>query len=391
VLVGCPSIASDAGVAERLSAYLECQASRLDLAAFQGGLWHGLPAALVTAALTIYVAIAGYRLVLGRRYDLATLVFAFGRLGVVLVLTTGLNAYSSLIYNVATVGPDELAAMAAAPLDLNLANLTDTAHQAKADLDALHPGPVAPTAPAAPAAPAAGDPSPSAPTAPAANLGDAVFLLSCLGFGLAARLALALLLAAGPLFIVAALFDMSLGLTVGWFRALATLFLAQTGYMLSSSLELSFLAQEIDRVTSPASPISTEPLFLGVVFLAIGAGITLVAVMVGGGLAGLIRAGRNAADRPAADTVGVNSSVSPWRSPAAGQAAALSRAVQISHAAGDLSRRDAERMGYRVERGGQFTTEIERGAAPSVTQGAGLRRAGSWRASPSAAKRDARS
>ena len=385
MLVGCPDLASDAGVAERLSAYLECQASRLDLAAFQGGLWHGLPAALVTAALTIYVAIAGYRLVLGRRYDLATLVFAFGRLGVVLVLTTGLNAYSSLIYNAATEGPDELAAVAASPLGLDVANLTDTAHQAQADLDALHPKPVPP------AAAATGDPAPQAPAAPSANLGDAVFLLSCLGFGLAARLALALLLAAGPLFIVAALFDMSLGLTVGWFRALATLFLAQTGYMLSASLELSFLAQEINRITSPASPIATEPLFLGILFIAIGVAITLVAVIAGGGLVGLIRAGHNGADRLASDTIGVNSTRSPWRNPAVSQVASLSRAVQIGHAAGDLSRREAERMGYRTDQGGQFTTEIERGAAPSVTLAAGLRRAGSWRASPGAAKRDARS
>ncbi|MGJ3628486.1 type IV secretion system protein [Sphingomonas sp. MMS24-JH45] len=37
---------------------------------------------------------------------------------------------------------------------------------------------------------------------------------------IAARLVLALLLAIGPLAIVAALFEMSIGFTIGWFRAL---------------------------------------------------------------------------------------------------------------------------------------------------------------------------
>ncbi len=378
----CPDVAGNASPAERLSGYLECQASQLDLAAFQGGVWHGLPGALVTALLTIYVAVAGYRLLLGYRYDLATIVLLGGRLGIVLVLTTGLSAYSTLVYDVFTQGPGELAAMVAAPLNIAPGDLTTTAHVAQADLDALSPNPVTP------AAPTNSETAVPAPATPAAGLGNAVFLLSCLGFGLAARLALALLLATGPLFIAAALFDVSLGLTIGWLRALATLFLAQAGYMVCASLELSFLAQDIARATPPPPSMSAEPMLLGCVFTAIGLGITLCAVMVGGGLTGLVRTQLGRQRQPGAAPAPVQPSPSPWGHGRAAEVSGVSRAVQIGNAVSDLTRREAERMGYLPPPGWQPSPEAGRASTPYPVQGAALRRAGSQRASPSAAKRD---
>ena len=79
-----------------------------------------------------------------------------------------------------------------------------------------------------------------------------MLMLSCVGFSLAARLAQAIVLAVGPLFIAAALFDMSIGLFVGWLRAMIALFIAQTGYVVSAALELSFLTGDLSRLQTGA-------------------------------------------------------------------------------------------------------------------------------------------
>ncbi len=390
----CPVIADSAGVVERLAAYVECQSGQIDLAAFHGGLWHGLPTALVSALMVLYVAGIGYRLILHRHLDMASLVYAVLRLGFVIAVATTFSTYSALVYTVATQGPAELAAMALAPAGLRAPSLTQASHAAAEDLKSLAGPAQAVPIPATPAAggdPSAKPPAPApSPTGPGVDLGSAMFMLSCVGFGLAARLAQAIVLAVGPLFIAAAAFDLSTGLFVGWLRALVALFLAQTGYAVSSAIQLAFFAQEMERL-SRAPADAGEPLLVGLFFMAAGLIITVIAVLAAGGLLrfdlarriGALTAARTVIEAPSAAR-------SPGSVPEIRLEPSVSRAQRVTDAVGALAIAAEQRQNDSRE-----VVGVPRvGAASGATTGSlaaaepGLRRPGQLRASTGATRRD---
>ncbi|SFK57912.1 type IV secretion system protein [Caulobacter sp. UNC279MFTsu5.1] len=394
----CPVVADSAGVVERLAVYVECQSRQIDLAAFQGGLWHGLPTALVSALMVLTVVGVGYRLILHRHLDMADLIYAVLRLGFVIAVATTFSAYSALVYTVATQGPTELAAMALAPTGLRASSLTQASHAAAETLTSLAgrtpvhppPAPAPPTAGGDPSAkPSTPTPAPS-PVGPSVDLGGAVFMLSCVGFSLAARLTLAIVLAVGPLFIAAASFDLSAGLFVGWLRALVALFLAQTGYAVSTALELSFFAQDLERL-SPAPADAGDPLLVGLFFMAAGLAITLISVLAAGGLLRFALARRVSAPVTAPSVTEPSPAArSSWSAPEVRFASSASRAQRVIDAVGASAVVSEQR-----QNGGREVVGVSSaGAASGTTTGSsdaaspGLRRPGHLRASTGAARRD---
>ncbi|MBP2161213.1 MULTISPECIES: type IV secretion system protein [Asticcacaulis] len=387
----CPAIAGDAGVVERLAAYVECQSRQIELAGFQGGVWHGLPTALVAVLLALYVAGIGYRLILYHQLDTASLIHAVLRLGFVIAAATTFTTYSALVYTVSTQGPQELAAMALAPTGLRTPSLTEASHSAAGYLDALAGPSQAVPVPAPPSA--GGDPSvpPPAPgPSPATSghdLGNAVLMLSCVGFSLAARLVQAIVLAVGPLFIAAALFDMSIGLFAGWLRAMIALFIAQTGYAVSSAVELSFLARDLSHLSQ--APDASAPLLIGLFFLAGGAAITVVAVLAASGFlpidlirrAGTFVTARMGTEAPSTPR-------SPWPVAEIRTEPPVSRAQRVTDAVGALAVADEQRQNNNRGGGGGAASAWAGSADSSAGAGPGLRRPTHMRASTGAAKRD---
>lgn len=395
----CPAVPGDAGIVERLAGYVECQSQQIDLAAFHGGLWHGLPAALVTVLMVLYVAGFGYRLVLHHHIDTASLVYGTLRLGAVIAVTTTFSAYSTLVYTVSTQGPSDLAAMALAPAGLHAPSLTEAGHAAAGYLETMagsaQTGP-APAPPPPGVNPNAGPqvstatPAPAPASAgPGRDTGSAIFLLSCVGFALAARLAQAIVLAVGPLFIAAALFDVSSGLFFGWLRALAALFLAQTGYAVSMAIELAFFAHDAERL-SQAPADASEPLLVGLFFLTAGAAITVVAVLAAGGIvrAGLFRRiGAAVTARAAAEPAPAPRS--PWSAPEIRVEPPVSRVQRVTDAVGTLATSEAQRQSGGGPGSPPRAGSPSGAAADSLANsGPGLRRPGQLRASTGAAKRD---
>lgn len=393
--VACPAVPGDAGIVERLAGYVECQSQQIDLAAFHGGLWHGLPTALVSVLMVLYVAGFGYRLILHHHLDTASIVYGTLRLGAVIAVTTTFSAYSTLVYTVSTQGPSELAAMALAPAGLRAPSLTQASHAAAGYLETMAGPALAPVS--AGSNPSAGPPvsAPVAAPAPSSagqggDTGSAIFLLSCVGFGLAARLAQAIVLAVGPLFVAAALFDVSSGLFFGWLRALVALFLAQTGYAVTMALELAFFARDSEHLSlAPAD--AGEPLLVGLFFLGAGAAVTLVAVLAAGGVvrAGLFRrVGAVIAARTATDTVPAPRS--PWPAPEIRVEPPVSRVQRVTDAVGTLAMAEAQRQNGGHGPGGAPGAGSASGAAADslANGGPGLRRPGQLRASTGAAKRD---
>lgn len=395
----CPAVLGDAGVVERLAGYVECQSQQIDLAAFHNGLWHGLPAALVTVLMVLYVAGFGYRLILQHRLDTATVVYTTLRLGAVIAVTTTFSAYSTLVYTVSSRGPAEVAAMALAPAGLHAPSLTEAGHAAAGYLETMagpaQTGPAPAPAPPPPSVNPNTGPQVSTSTPPPASAGpgrdtgSAIFLLSCVGFALAARLAQAVVLAVGPLFIAAALFDVSSGLFFGWLRALAALFLAQTGYAVSMAIELAFFAHDAEHLSQTPDP--GAPLLIGLFFLTAGAGITVIAVLAAGGMTRVSlfrRIGAAVASRTTAEPAPAPRS--PWAAPEIRVEPPVSRVQRVADAVGTLAMSEAQRQNGGQGPGGSPGSGSPSGAAGDslANGGPGLRRPGQLRASTGAAKRD---
>ncbi|NJS14244.1 MAG: type IV secretion system protein, partial [Sphingopyxis sp.] len=109
----CPTIDPATGTAQTLIQSVNCYVET-SVANSYGALMGpggGLKGAL-TAALIIYVAILGYRFMLGRtQLSMGDLVPRMLLIGAVLALTTSWATYQTLVYDVLTDGPAEIAEM----------------------------------------------------------------------------------------------------------------------------------------------------------------------------------------------------------------------------------------------------------------------------------------
>jgi len=129
-------------------------------------------------------------------------------------------------------------------------------------------------------------------------------------------------------------FDLSAGLFVGWLRALVALFLAQTGYAVSTALELSFFAQDLQRLSS-APADAGAPLLVGLFFMAAGLAITVIAVLAAGGLLRFALARRGSAPATAPPVTEPSPAArSPWSAPEVRLASSASRVQRVIDAVG---------------------------------------------------------
>jgi type IV secretion system protein VirB6 len=142
-------------------------------------------------------------------------------LGLVLTFATSWIAYQSVVWNLATGAPDEIASVLigskgsattlfAQQLDGFFTAITDAASNAQ---------PNASTAATNPAAIAAASSMTSPPNI--LSIGALLMLLGTVGVLVVCRLALAALLILGPVFIVLALFEGTRGLFEGWLKSVA--------------------------------------------------------------------------------------------------------------------------------------------------------------------------
>ena len=114
-------------IAAQLAAYADCHARLLGHSGFDGVLGHLLLPTLLTSLLTIYVALIGYRLLLGQAFDLRNAVLAALRLGIVIALATSWPTFETLIYRVSIEGPAEIAAVAVTGSDIEPSSAEDAA------------------------------------------------------------------------------------------------------------------------------------------------------------------------------------------------------------------------------------------------------------------------
>ena len=274
---------------------------------FQPG---GAFVSVLTVLMTVYVALVGFRLLLGRSpLSVSELALTTIKLVAVLALATQWGTYQTLVYRFLFYGPEQVADVILHGLRQNGTvldgNVYDGLQRAFADLTAFSPA-QPPGAPAA--APVAGATGAVAAGAGQLStllskagfdslllLGSAVvLLLSSLGVLLASKIVLGLLLATGPIFIALLLFEQTQGVFYGWLRASLGFAFAPLATTLTLGLALTLLDPSLQQLELSQSTNTYIP---GVAFaiatlVAVFALVSLGMVAAGGVVAAGFRSGR---------------------------------------------------------------------------------------------------
>jgi type IV secretion system protein VirB6 len=260
----CPAIGPNDPLVQGLLTTVDCHVQGLVQTGY-GALVQdtGGFATALTALLTLYVAFIGYRLMLGRAtLNVGDMALTAVKLGAVLALCTQWGAYQALVYHTLFYGPQQAADLilhaSAAKGSGYGGDVFDGLQRAFTDLTAFSPaqppGPGAATAATGPSTLAAGQGALSTLLSKAGFdallllLSAVVLLLSSLGVLLAAKVVLAMLLAVGPIFIAALLFDTTRGLFEGWLRAALGFALAPVLITLLLGVGLALLEPSLHEI-----------------------------------------------------------------------------------------------------------------------------------------------
>jgi type IV secretion system protein VirB6 len=216
----CSSLVGD-GVIRGVLGAVDCQTRAFAEAGYSSltSASSGFQIAL-TALLTIYVALVGYRMMFAQGG--AKLSDAPGialSIGAILALVTSWSTFQTLVFDVAAKAPGEIAAAVAAPLQANSGSLAaDPVNGLQAAYDQITRSAVAFGATAGPNAKAYS--SPQASAAEALSAASGAMFMTTAGVIAAATLAIGVLTAVGPIFIAMFLIPATRGLFAGWVRAL---------------------------------------------------------------------------------------------------------------------------------------------------------------------------
>ncbi len=278
----------------------------------------------LTIALTIYVAIVGYRLVLGYgSLTLGEMVPHFIKIGVIVALATSWPSYQVLVFNLLFHGPEQLADSVVSQFsDGAVAGQGDVLGALQALFDRITDyagdawAQVAPATPVTPALPApaivlGAVPSPTLPAAAAAlpfQLGAAQFVAAALWFAalvmmaasvgvlLVVRIILALLLVLGPVFIACALFSGTRGLFEGWLRTTVKFAVVPLFTLPLTAALVAVLLPFVDRLDdAPIESFRDGPALAIVLVVLVFAAVLFQVVRLAGGIAGGLRLPRRLA------------------------------------------------------------------------------------------------
>jgi type IV secretion system protein VirB6 len=321
---------------------VDCLAAEMTASAF--GRLFGSGGALVpalTILLTLFVAFFAFALITGRtRIGIRSLTPRMVTLGLVVTFATSWFAYQSVVWNLATGAPDQIASI--------ISGTQGSATQVFGDkIDIVF----------AAIQQATGEQDGQQQQQQAVStfspeglmwMGATLLLLGTVGVLVTARIALAVLVAVGPVFVVMALFPATRGLFAGWIRGLAMLAVTPLFAVLGGTLMLELAVP----VLSALAPIPGEiDARAAMAFFMIGAvhvalmvlTLKVAATMVGNwtvfGLIG--ESGRDARNAPASggDT---RATIATHTQPASGGAApAPSRRIAISGFAAGIAANDA--------------------------------------------------
>ena len=249
------------GVAAALRG-VDCIAGEASAAAF-GRLFApgGSLGTVLTLVLTLFIALFAFALLTGRtNIGIRSLVPRMMTLGLVLTFATSWIAYQSVVWNLAVATPDYLAGI----LTGAKGSATDTFAQ-KIDVVFI----------AIQEASGANEEFSAFSPEGMMWLGAMLFMLGTVGLLVTTKIALGVLVALGPIFVVMALFNGTRGLFTGWIKGLTMCALAPLFAVLGGSIMLELAVPILTALT--ATPGQVDPQ-AGMAFFMIGA--VHVALMV---------------------------------------------------------------------------------------------------------------
>lgn len=306
-----------AGVADALQK-VDCLANDATAVSF-GRLFgaHGSFQTALTIILTIYIALLAFNLLTGRSaLKVSVLTPRMMTLGLVLTFATSWIAYQSVVWNLATGAPDEIASVLvgtdgsatnifAQRLDGMFTAITDAVSNINPSVAASQAGLASP--------------------ANILSLGALLLLLGTVGVLVVCRLALAALLIIGPVFIVLALFEGTRGLFEGWLKSVAMFALVPLLTVVMGSGALVAISPMVDGLAQAGTEIPLKTavsiLVASIIYLA----LMLLVFKVAANLTRGWRLGRAQVQQPA--LAGVPASVYQERAlqPAAATPAAAAQ------------------------------------------------------------------
>lgn len=244
----CEALAANAssGVAAALRA-VDCLANQATASAF-GRLFGGEGALTpaLTILLTLYIAFFAVALLTGRSsIGISALTPRMMTLGLVLTFATSWVAYQGVVWNLAIGAPDQIAGV--------LMGAKGSATQIFADRIDLIFAAVAEVADAAGGGQGGSLQNTASGSFTPGNLmwlGALLLLLGTVGVLVTARIALAVLLALGPVFVVMALFSGTRGLTAGWLRGVVLTAITPLFVVIGGGLMLELLVPIVANLRS---------------------------------------------------------------------------------------------------------------------------------------------
>lgn len=291
----CPAPGANDPLVQSLLGTVDCNVDGLVRGGY-GALFapSGGFAVLMTSLLTIYVAVLGYQLLLGRTpLRIGTLAITALRIGVVLTLATGWSTYQTLVYNFLFHGPVELSRGLLAGVQprgslfrgdvfVGLQSVFDALNAFAADFAKNAATAATPASGAAP--PTVGWNGGAGFGAQALTISAITLLFSTLGVVLAAKIILGLLLALGPIFIALMLFAATRGVFEGWLRATLAVAIAALASILTLGVALTVLEPSLLalRDTVAQNDYSLTPVYSILVLVVVFAAVSLGAVAAGG-------------------------------------------------------------------------------------------------------------
>jgi type IV secretion system protein VirB6 len=256
------------GVAASLRG-VDCAAGQMAEAAF--GRLFGTNGALLpalTILLTLYVALFAFALITGRsRIGINSMTSRLITLGLVLTFATSWIAYQSVVWNLTTGAPNELASI----LMGTSGNATDIFAQ---KIDVVFQALIQASN---------GQTADSAFSPPGLLwVGGTLLLLGTVGILATSRIALAVLLALGPVFVVLALFKGTRGLFTGWLKGVVLLSLAPLFAVLGGSLMLELAVPVLTALLATPGKIDPQAAMAFFMVAAVHAALMLLVLRVAG-------------------------------------------------------------------------------------------------------------
>lgn len=206
-----------------------------------------------TGMLTIYIALMGYQLLVGRGgLRVTELPFTGLKIGLILAFLTSWAAYQTLVFDLLFDGPSEILKALLKPMvdrgasfDGDVMGGVERSFKRMSTAAGVYGGMASPSANILQGGPMLGS--------GLLWLSAITLLLTTVGLIVAAKVVLAFLLAMGPVFIGMALFDATRGLFEGWLRATLAFAMTPLAVAVFGAAMLMILAPFLDILAEKAS------------------------------------------------------------------------------------------------------------------------------------------